>query len=263
MKDKKTILVESARKNKVSDAIVDRDNQNILGYFIVGLALLLLISCGIYWAVAKEDSAEDSNTRADALKFKNEYEQFNHQQENDQSYSSVSIPEDNPVEYASFEKVFQILEQGTGVIYFGFPECPWCRALIPVLLEVAEDVGVETIYYLNALEDRDILELDDKNKVVTKKEATKEYQRLVEKLDAYLSDYVLTTKKKKEIQTGKKRLYFPTVVFVKDGEVVGFHEGTVESQVDPKKELSEQQKEELVQQLKEYMQNIYTCDGVC
>lgn len=30
----------------------------------------------------------------------------------------------------------------------GFPECPWCQALMPVLNEVAKDAAVKVVYYL-------------------------------------------------------------------------------------------------------------------
>ena len=45
------------------------------------------------------------------------------------------------------EEIFDILD-GTGIIYFGFPECPWCRNAVPVLLDAAEEVGIEKIYYI-------------------------------------------------------------------------------------------------------------------
>ena len=42
-----------------------------------------------------------------------------------------------------------------------------------------------------------------------------------------------------------KRLYFPTVVFVKNGEIIGIHTSTVESQTDPSVSLTNSQYEEL------------------
>ena len=42
-----------------------------------------------------------------------------------------------------------------------------------------------------------------------------------------------------------KRLYFPTVVFVKDGQIQMFHEGTIPSQDDPYVKLTDDQEDEL------------------
>ena len=49
-----------------------------------------------------------------------------------------------------------------------------------------------------------------------------------------------------------KRIYFPTVVFVKDGEIVAFHEGTVDSQEDASVYLDAAQQKELKTTLRSY-----------
>ena len=33
--------------------------------------------------------------------------------------------------YRSLDEINKILENGTGVVYLGFPECPWCKGYIP------------------------------------------------------------------------------------------------------------------------------------
>ena len=49
----------------------------------------------------------------------------------------------------------------SGVIYFGFPECPWCRNAVSVLLDAASETGIDKIYYMNNRDDRDIQSLKD------------------------------------------------------------------------------------------------------
>ena len=49
----------------------------------------------------------------------------------------------------------------------------------------------------------------------------------------------------KLIDTGEKRLYAPTVVFIKNGEINEVIEGSVDSQKDPYILLDETQKDEL------------------
>ena len=51
-----------------------------------------------------------------------------------------------------------------------------------------------------------------------------------------------------------KRLYFPTVVFVKNGKIVGFHEGTVESQESASTYLTKEQQNELKDILSKYFE---------
>ena len=58
-----------------------------------------------------------------------------------------------------------------------------------------------------------------------------------------------------------KRLYFPTVVFIKDGKIVGCHIGTLPSQTDQRVPLTEEQNGELINI---YTDNIIkTLDSVC
>lgn len=264
MKSKKEKLVENAKKASVKDAVIDTDARNKAGFLIIGIAILVLISCGIYWAVkgAEIVPREKKPGNEQAIQFQKEYESLNGKHD-EREYLEVEIPSNNPIQYATFDEVLEILDKGTGVIYFGFPECPWCRSLVPNLLKAAENTGVDKIYYLNAKEERDLLKVDESGKIVTEKEGSENYQKLLKELDTYLSEYTLTNAKGKAVKTGEKRLYFPTVVVVKEGTVVGFHEGTVESQKDPKVPLTEKQQEELIKILEDMISTMSTCEGAC
>lgn len=151
----------------------------------------------------------------DSEKFKQEYETLNN------NSVIMNIDENNPIKYVNFEKLMGILTTGTGVIYFGFPGCPWCRNMIPVLFEVSDSNNIDTIYYFNP---RYIRSSGDES-----------YQKLIKILD----DYLL------ENDNGEKTLYVPDVYFVKNGKIVGNHLSTVESQTDPYTPLTEQQTKEL------------------
>lgn len=53
------------------------------------------------------------------------------------------------------EGAAEILKDRTGVLYFGFPECPWCRISMPVMNEVAQAGDIDQIHYVDARELRD------------------------------------------------------------------------------------------------------------
>ena len=171
----------------------------------------------------------------DAIKFKEEYEALN------KDSIEMNVPSNNKMKYATYEEVIELLESGTGVIYFGFPECPWCRNAVPVLINSAMDTDLEEVLYFNALSIRDKKHLDENGNIVVDKEGTAEYYKLLEKLSAVLGPYDGLN------DSSIKRLYFPTVVFVKGGKIILAHEGTLESQTDPTKSLSKKQKDELYQ----------------
>lgn len=175
-------------------------------YIIVLVILIALTTTLTFILNKRSDNAEDS------LKFKEEYEALN-------SSIPMDIDESNPIKYVTINDIEQLLTDGTGVIYFGFPSCPWCRNIIPVLFDVANKNNYKTIYYLNPRE----LKSDTNN-----------YNKLINLLSDYLEEL-----------DGNKVLYVPDVYFVKNGTIVGHHLSSVESQTDPKVALTESQVEEL------------------
>lgn len=212
-----------------------------------------------------EDKKE--TTSKDAVTFKKEYEALNNRvnPNNNKLYPEVSISNDNPVKYSSYDEIFEVLKSGTGVIYFGFPECPWARNLVPVMLSAAKEVEIDTIYYLNIKDDRDVLMLNENDDIITEKEGNKKYFELVEKLDSILDDYILTDNDGKGVSTGEKRIYTPLLIFVKNGKIIAHHTDTVDSQTDPYVALNDRQSEELLLKLINYMSKISAsvCDESC
>lgn len=184
------------------------------------------------------------NTETDAIKFKKEYESLNGKSKD------ISISSNNPIKYSSYDEVLDVIENKTGIIYLGFPECPWCRTAIPVLFDVAKDNDINTIYYLNILNDRDSYTIEDGELKYALDDSgneikgTKEYFKLLDALDEYLSDYVITFDGK-DYEVGEKRIYAPTMIFVKDGEVLGIHVSTVESQESGNDKLTDEEYDEL------------------
>lgn len=128
---------------------------------------------------------EESET--DAKKFAKEY---------------TELSEDNYFVYKNSKEIIKILEHGTGVVYLGFPECPWCQAYVPMLNEVADIEGLEKIYYYNILEDR--------------KNNTEDYQKMVEILNDYLP----------YDDEGNKRIYVPAIIVLSKGKIIGFDDET-------------------------------------
>ena len=206
-------------------------------------------------------------TNKDAIEFKKEYEKLNNRVNtfNNKVYPEVNISKENVIKYSSYDEILEIVKGGTGVIYLGYPECPWCRNLVPTMLLAANEVEIDTIYYLNIKEDRDVLMLNDNKQIVTQKEGTKQYYELVEALSSILDDYVLTNSDGEEVNTGKKRIYVPIVIFVKEGKIIGKHLDTVESQKDPYVLLNDVQQEELLLKLINLMSQVSgnVCDERC
>ena len=217
------------------------------------LVIFLLSSYLIYTFVESETENIVTN---EEIKFKEEYESLNgkYNEYSKKYYMDMEILVNSNVEYRDATEIIEILKNETGIIYFGFPECPWCRNLVPVLVNKLSEYNVP-FYYYNAYDIRDKKHLDENGNVVTDKEGTTEYYEIVNLLSDFLGEYEGLNNK------NTKRLYFPTVVFVKNGKVIDVHIGTVDSQTDPSIALSEEQILELGSVLEQGI--VKTLDIVC
>ena len=110
-------------------------------------------------------------------------------------------------EVINADKMMAIIEnKETCIVVMGFKACPWCQALVPYVNEVAKQEGLKKIYYLDILDMRDNNESADHGKYL------------------YFKEYFSTVLDKE-----KDRINAPTVLSIKDGELMGFHLDTVSS----------------------------------
>lgn len=181
------------------------------------LFITLIILVGVISLVCIKLNSKDEKQVKDSIKFKEEYEKIN-----DTVKPKVSLEDDNPFVYVSDEKIVDTLKNGTGLIYFGFSNCPWCRNAVNVL----QYVNADKILYFDLKDKRDTYEVV--NGVLTKtKDGTKEYYEVLEILNNILDDYEIDDNSN-TYKVGEKRIYVPLVVGVLNGKIVGYHLDTVE-----------------------------------
>ncbi len=143
---------------------------------VVGVIMVLALIAGLTSYLVSREKASDART------FSAEYTQ---------------VEADNVFVYKTGEEVIDILEHGTGLVFLGFPSCPWCQAYAPMLNQLAKEYGISKIYYHNTYEDW--------------KQDTEEYHRYTQLLSDHLQyDNV-----------GNRHLYVPNATFVINGEIIG------------------------------------------
>ena len=153
----------------------------------------------------------------DNIKFKVEYEMYNTQLfESKKNKVNVKIPINNGIKYLNNKELDEFLENGTGIIYFGYSTCPWCRNILPILIDASKESNINKIYYVNTHSKID----EDK---------------LIDKLKDFLSID----------DEGNKRFAVPDVYVIKDGKIINNHRGTVDSYHNPYKGMNDKQKQEL------------------
>ena len=196
---------------------------------IIVLVASILLTIFILKPFNKEKEITDN------IKFKKEYEKLNNKDN-----INVTINENNPFIYSNSKDIInRINNKETFVIYFGFNTCPWCRSVLPTLMEVSEYLEVDKIYYVDISDIRDTMIINDDNELETTKEGTKEYNQLLELFDSVLEEYTLEDKEGNTISTDRKRIYAPSVVTVVEGEVIGLETG-LNDDIDITKELTKE-----------------------
>lgn len=112
------------------------------------------------------------------------------------------ITSDNIYVYKTSKEVLELLNTGSGIIFFAFPENEWSHIYADLLNEVGKAYGFDEIWYYNFYKDR------NNNNYY--------YNNIVRILNAYVT----------VTDTGEKDLYAPSFVIVRDGRIVGYDDET-------------------------------------
>ncbi len=258
MSNKKDI-VKKRKGEVIREARISEKNQesgkrnSIVVILLMGMIILIVFFFFLHWNL---DSGDLGSTRKTAKDFKEEYETLNQKKDKDgNTYLELSIESDNVIQYVMYDKIFSLLERGTGIIYFGTPKSNQCRELLPILFDASDEVGIDTVYYLDLSNDRDQKKMGEDGKIITEKEGTKNYYKLLEKLDSIVKSY-------DGLENGDiKRIYFPTLIFIKDGEIIANYMGS--SSPNTNTTMSQEESKKLKEELIGYMNQIITCDDAC
>ncbi|MFN8049696.1 MAG: hypothetical protein U0P48_14145 [Ancrocorticia sp.] len=212
---------------------------------------LMLASCS---SGGGGEAAGTGTSRPTNEAFITEYEELNGQESSgENTYMEMDIPDNHRFVTASEEQVRELLTDGDGAIYFGFPQCPWCRNAVPVMNEAAEAVNLDEIYYVNVYDMRDQKARNEDGEIVTDKEGTEFYYYLLEELGDQAPEYSSLE------DPTERRITVPLVAVVVGGNVVTTHLGTVDSQEDPYVPLTTEQHDELLETYKTIFSRIPGC----
>ncbi|MDO5794721.1 MAG: hypothetical protein Q4Q00_11130 [Turicibacter sp.] len=135
----------------------------------------------------------------------------------------AGLPENPILQTVDFEQAKALIEAGTGVLALSFPSCQWCQEALPILNQVAFNLGVDNVYYLNV-------------RSLTRGEKEAEYEQIADLLQEHMATN----------ETGELVIYVPDVFFIKEGEVLAHHLGTIKDHNAKERQMTEQEREELV-----------------
>ena len=192
----------------------------------------------------------------DALKFREEYMSLNGEKnDSGKKIRSITIPKENPFIYQTAEELAERIDKKESfLVYFGFAKCPWCRSVLEELIKALDDNDIDKIYYVDVLDIRDVKEVDEEGNIITTREATEGYKKLIEQLDEVLEEYTLT-KDEEKISAEEKRIYAPNIVTISNGKPIQLETGISEKLKDPYDKLTDE--------IKKYAYNIFNCQIKC
>jgi len=140
-----------------------------------------------------------------------------------EQFSSIYnlVEDDNLFHFSNANEVLTILNGRSGIILLGFPLNEWTNYYADILDDVSKELDVDKIYYYDFLKDRD--------------ESNGTYETIVNKLSVYVT----------VDDEGRKDLHAPTVIVVKDGEIIGYFDDTaiIKGTVTPEIYYTEYQKD--------------------
>lgn len=144
------------------------------------------------------------------------------------------VSNSNIFRYVSLDEALDIMNKESGIIYFGYSDCEWCKAYVKTLNKTAKSSGFRKIYYC-----------DIKNDMEKK---TDNYKKLIKELHNLLpiDNY------------GNEYMAVPYVLFVKDGKITNYDDETssVHGDITPSKYWTEFEVKELKTRLKDFMKEI-------
>ena len=205
-----------------------------------------------------------NNSQIDGIKFKEEYEKLN-SKKNDQGkkYREITIDSKNKIVYKTTEEVLNLIDKKKSfVLYFGFDTCPWCRSVVPTLASISKELNQE-VYSIDVKDIRDTFELDDDSKPKLVKKGSKDYSKLLEKLEPVLEDYTLTDSDNNEIKVGEKRIYAPSIVSVIDGKAKELTTGISDKQTDGYMKLTKEMEKDTYNKIKKVLKQVSDKNNTC
>ena len=161
----------------------------------------------------------NNSVNHDALMIKEKYESLNGE------YQTIKIDSNAKIKNISENDAVNTIKNSSGVIFIGYNKCAECRKTLDILLEVLDDNDMELLYLDGEnLRDEFIVKSGKLKKIMS---ASKSYYKLLDLLDNHLDNYIIEDETGKQFDTKEKRIEFPAVIFVSNGNIVGVYTSSV------------------------------------
>lgn len=208
------------------------------------ILIILVIIIGITSVVLNVINEEDLFTTNDAAEFIEEYESYNEVATADSEYLSLDLNDEAVIYITSIDDIVDVMQNEDAIIYFGFATCPWCRAMISVLLDAAVENN-QAIYYVDISEVRNTYSVEN-GLIYESTEGDEAYYEVLELLGDNASEYYVEDDESNVYDTNTTRVFGPTVVTVKEGKLLDITINPVSDVEDKYTPISDEKYNELL-----------------
>ena len=151
-------------------------------FYIISAIFLL----GAFIYLGTKDFQAPNRRKSDNIAFSDEY----------------GITSDNIFKYKTTKETLNIMQEGSGIIFFGFAENEWSKEYALMMNETAKKLNIKEIYYYNFK--------------AARSSNNHSYNQMVE----ILKDFLPT------MDTGTQNIYAPSMAIIKNGYVLFYDSET-------------------------------------
>lgn len=203
-----------------------------------------------------------SDVKPHLISVKEEYESLNGKSRKENCIFQTIEIDDSVIDNSSIKEALNIFhDSAESLLYFGANWCPWCRNVLPILVEYAKANNLR-ITYVNLDKKRPVYSMDN-NEIILTDKGDKDFELLTKEFNEIMQDYIIKKDDEDIILKDKLTIYIPLVVFGSFGNIIGYHYGGVDLNQGqtPYDLFDEKQKKELLEifESKNIVEGI-TCD---
>ena len=176
--------------------------KKIIFLTLIGGLVLTLIAC-------------DNDNNSDTTSFENDFPLHD--------MSEYEIGGDHRFYYVTMDEALQLLddESFNGILYFGFPGCPWCQVVMPLLHEVSQETNTDVFYVSRRHDLREGEWVDWDEEMAWWLYERIEMNWIYEEVDEDADEDALPV-------PIRPNIFVPQIIHLRNGVIVDHHRGTFE-----------------------------------
>ena len=179
-------------------------------YYILGGILVILIATLF---LSFETYKEENKEIAISSKIEKEYS---------------FLENDNKIHYLNSKDFDELYTKGNGIFLLCHYEFKACQDIMRIVNENEHN----TINYYDILNDRDEISMDTNDNIIKIEDGSYIYKKLLKILDDFLPKYSLLLEDKSYKKIDEKRLYMPTLIYLKEGTIIDIIVGDEKSELE-------------------------------